>query len=45
MKYIYELNDKQFKKYNILASNKSRGLITEEEFKEGLNKIINKEGK
>ena len=41
MKYIYELNDSQFNKYSILASNKSRGLITEEEFKEGLDKIIN----
>ena len=44
MKYIYELNDRQFKKYNILASEKSRGLITEDEFKEGLDKIINKKG-
>ena len=28
MKYIYELNDSQFKEYNILASKKLRGLIT-----------------
>ena len=37
MKYICELNNSQFKKYNILAIKKSKGLITEKEFKKCLN--------
>ena len=41
MKYIYELNDSQLKKYKILASKKSKGLMTWEEFKKCLDKIIN----
>ncbi len=41
MKYIYELNSKQYFKYNIIAKKRSSGVISDKEFKEELNKIIN----
>ena len=41
MKYIYELNNKQFKKYNVIAKKRNSGIISWKEFKKELNKIIN----
>jgi hypothetical protein len=40
MKYIHELNSEQYFKYNIIAKKRSRGLISDKEFKKELNKII-----
>ena len=41
MKYIYELSLKQYEKYWALATKRSKGIITDKEFKKQLNKIIN----
>ena len=40
MKYIYELNNKQYKKYNIIAIKRSHGIISDDEFKKELKDII-----
>ena len=40
MKYIYELNNKQYKEYNIIAIKRSNGIISDKEFKKELKRII-----
>ena len=39
-KYIYELTPKQYKLYWKIATKLSRGLITNKDFKNQLNKIL-----
>ena len=42
MKYIYELTQKQYKEYNIIAKKRTAGIISDQEFKKELKKIVYK---